>query len=344
MEYIKWISFVLSANLCFGQTPWDTLTPVQLMDYILTTDGQPPTCFTGEVESFALEMYEAVALNDVSPHCLEIYIETDSFTVASLGGVTATLAWINRIETNAKIIFANEGINIRFVDPYTPVNREWSDDLTSASAILNKFGEVRKVSPGHIKHFISRRSLGGGVAWVNMLCRNSPPGAVWGPFAVSTQMAASFPDYPAYSWTIMVFCHETGHSIASPHTHDCVWANGNKIDDCVSGGSCGLIQPVERSTIMSYCHLSQYGIDFTKGFGTLPGDLLRGAINRATCISTGPDKVFLTGEVTGEVVGDTVCLNGVTNLTGNLLLRAGVVQIDSSELYPTFEIKQGGCQ
>ncbi|MEM6698805.1 MAG: GEVED domain-containing protein [Bacteroidota bacterium] len=41
---------------------------------------------------------------------------------------------------------------------------------------------------------------------------------------------------------------------------------------------------------MSYCHLTSYGIDFNKGFGPKPGDLIRSKVNGASCLNANEDE------------------------------------------------------
>ena len=92
---------------------------------------------------------------------------------------------------------------------------------------------------------------------------------------------------------MQVVAHEMGHNFGSSHTHDCVWGpnNNQQIDDCGSlvlgGGSCynpsAPIVPSGGGTIMSYCHLNSVGIDFTKGFGTEPGNLIRQEHSTCMC-------------------------------------------------------------
>lgn len=346
---MKYLILLLFPILSFAQIPVndDDSVTYKFPPVRMEVDKQLPlpTCFVAEAESFALEMYEGVSISDLNNHCLTFYIETDSFTYAQHGSVEATQAWIDRIEYNAKMMFDSEGINIKFIESYIPITHEWSDNLNSTSAILSKFGEVRKVSPGHIKHFITLRTLGGGIAWVNMLCRMSPVGSTWGPFAVSAHMSKTFPDYPVYSWTVNVFCHETGHVLGSPHTQDCFWGpDGDlRVDDCVSG-NCDTISPPERGTQMSYCHLTSYGVDFTKGFGELPGNLIRAAINAAACLEIGgPDKIFVSGNIEGTWVADTICLNNAVTV-GPTIFKANVVEIEASDIFPVFETtKNNSC-
>lgn len=96
----------------------------------------------------------------------------------------------------------------------------------------------------------------------------------------------------------MVVTHEFGHLFGSRHTHACIW-NGNNtaIDGC---GSCQenadpnipgcnwCTQPPVPSnggTIMSYCHITSAGINFSLGFGPQPGNVIRDRVANGSCLS-----------------------------------------------------------
>lgn len=83
-----------------------------------------------------------------------------------------------------------------------------------------------------------------------------------------------------------------GHSLGSYHTHTCHWPIDpnnpsiiGAIDSCYyAEGNCfSGWQPNYHGTIMSYCHLTG-AIDFTQGFGPLPGDTIRYWFSVASCI------------------------------------------------------------
>ena len=96
-------------------------------------------------------------------------------------------------------------------------------------------------------HFISGASLGGGVAYLGVLCDSTQEFT----FAVSANLSGQTP-FPItvspLNWDFMVVAHETGHNFDSPHTHDL------GIDNC-AGGSC-----ITNGTIMSYCHQCPGGL------------------------------------------------------------------------------------
>ncbi|MBL0358898.1 MAG: hypothetical protein IPP72_19430 [Chitinophagaceae bacterium] len=123
--------------------------------------------------------------------------------------------------------------------------------------------------------------MGGGRAFLDILCSGS--GSKTG---VSGNLTNSFNQFPLYSWSTMVITHETGHNLGSSHTQNCGWPGG-AIDNCypTEGGCAQGPAPVGGGTMMSYCHLTGYGINFAKGFGPLPGYLIRSRVRNSTCIN-----------------------------------------------------------
>jgi hypothetical protein len=59
-------------------------------------------------------------------------------------------------------------------------------------------------------------------------------------------------------WAVDVVAHELGHNFGSGHTHDCNW--NPPIDSCVAS-SCYVQSYPRIGTILSYCHLTQYGTE-----------------------------------------------------------------------------------
>lgn len=162
-------------------------------------------------------------------------------------------------------------------DPYANSNNLY--------VLLKRFGGRLKNSfNGHLGHLISTRTnTSGGIAWIEVLCFPYNSGDSSGPYAVSVidTMNRAF---PIYSWTTFVLCHEMGHNVGSPHTHNCFWSGG-PIDTCYQvEGSCYNGPPKPRiGTIMSYCYLNST-VNLSLGFGTLPGNLVRLRYNAASCL------------------------------------------------------------
>ncbi|MFM9910141.1 MAG: M12 family metallo-peptidase, partial [Chitinophagaceae bacterium] len=171
------------------------------------------------------------------------------------------------------------------VDPY--------NSLGTTSSVLNAFSvNMANGFPGDLAHFLSQRGLGGGIAYLGVLCSSNSFKT-----GVSGNLSNSFNLFPAYSWSSMVITHELGHNLGSPHTQSCSWPGG-AIDNCYTteGGCPQGPAPVNGGTIMSYCHLTGYGINLANGFGPLPGQRIRDLVRNSTCIY--PGVYFETTSVT----------------------------------------------
>jgi len=98
-------------------------------------------------------------------------------------------------------------------------------------------------------------ALGGGLAYVDVLCINDGRGfAVCGMYNNYT--------YPTdkYVWDSDVTSHEFGHNVGSLHTHNCDWAP--PVDSCVAAeGGCFATPKPRKGTVMSYCHLTPSGTE-----------------------------------------------------------------------------------
>jgi len=137
-----------------------------------------------------------------------------------------------------------------------------------------------------ITHFMSGKSLGGGIAWRGVLCNSGfnynissyscgfpyPDNSNYGgAYGVSGGLSGAFnPGNPQPIWDIVVTSHEIGHNFDSPHTH-CyggIGGNPNPVDECYNGeancfsGTETLPGPQGQGsgTIMSYCHLRGGGL------------------------------------------------------------------------------------
>lgn len=284
-------------------------------------------------------------------NCVTIYVETDYYTYNQFNqDEFAVVDWINAIFDEVAIIYANEDINIRVTSLFVPTNtsQDWSSQYSDVSSLLSRFGAVRgDTINGRLKHFVTLRPLGGGVAWLGTLCFNQTfygDSVAYGPYAVSAAMNKTVIPYPNYSWNVEVVSHEMGHNLGSPHTHDCLWGPQGDlaIDDCYTN-NCPEIEPIEYGTVMSYCHLSSVGIDFTKGFGFEAGNLIRSRVASASCLqSCCPGRLTLTGSIEGFHIADTIVLIDVTSMS-DLVLDAKVIDISNSSIIGTFESLGAGC-
>jgi hypothetical protein len=199
----------------------------------------------------------------------------------SKGSAQAVTNHITNIFNNFKLLYENEQIGSKLNQLYVWTTADsYNDDLNTFSANRSNFG-------ANIATLFSNTG-GGGVAWLDQLCGSNEYykhgfcGAVGGTVSA----------IPTYSWAVNVTAHEIGHNLGSPHTHACSWTGG-AIDGCgpAAGYSegCNGPTPSNGGTIMSYCHLTSTGMNFTLGFGPQPGNLIRSRVNSCITLTCNTD-------------------------------------------------------
>ncbi len=220
--------------------------------------------------------------------------------------------------------------------------------MTDVGEMLTAFGQrIQDNLTGNLAHLISTMGNGvSGIAWVDVLCMpNSGDPQYFGPYSVTAGLgtATVFPDD---SGDVSVFAHELGHNIGSPHTHDCSWGpnNNRALDDCVTTvpPNCGLLTPLEQTgTIMSYCNNTL----LSKGFGTLPGALIRTKFNNSTCITVGTGNQCdenLTVS-TATTTGNSLASSSVSSSGTVAIMGAAVFSSPNVNLNAGFEVPLGNC-
>lgn len=217
----------------------------------------------------------------------QMYLDGNSSTTNVINFVTGAFAHV-------RTLYLNEGLTVNMSNTtYVYTSQDPYINLTSSTAILEEFGyQTQNAIDGDLAHLLSTghgQQLGG-IAWINALCQSYEPTSGYGRYAFSN-IEGNYLPYPAYSWTIMVITHETGHNYGSNHTQACVWptlpfGGIGAIDSCVDAeqGSCfTFTRPNNNGTIMSYCHLNG-AINLTLGFGELPHDTIVERYNNALCL------------------------------------------------------------
>lgn len=212
--------------------------------------------------------------------CVNIFFETSYSIYQNKGSVSAVQNYVTGFFNVVTTLYDNESVNVAISEIYVWTSQDPFPTNSSNSA-LNYYTDYRTDFNGDIAQLLAKTSNGnGGIAWLDVLCNTSTKHSY-------SDISMNYSGYPTYSWTVMVVTHELGHNIGSRHTHWCGW-QGGAIDNCyqVEGNCSPGPPPTNGGTIMSYCHLTNYGINFSNGFGQQPGNKIRQEVQQASCLSS----------------------------------------------------------
>lgn len=210
------------------------------------------------------------------------------------------VSYVTSVFNVVKALYANESVKLEISDIMVWTTQD-PFPKTTLQNIIYGYAEYRKNNfKGDLAQLVSTYPSQGGIAFVNGMC-TTYNGQI-GPHSYA-YIYNTFNTLPTYSWSVEVMAHELGHNFGSWHTHSCVWGpqKNAQIDNCQTPdvGSCNPgPTPNGGGTIMSYCHLTGVGINFSKGFGQEPGDILRNAVNNKPCLTaifTPSQKLNLQG-------------------------------------------------
>jgi hypothetical protein len=188
-------------------------------------------------------------------------IETDYQLRQHFGSLASEQNYLQQLFAAASARYQQQldvRLELAYLGLHGTANDGWvsGDNGAGSGAMLDEFriAWTNQIPNGaHLAHFLSGANLGGGVAYVDVLC--SPQ---WG-FAVSGNLGGNMP-FPPFqgplTWDFYVFTHETGHNFGSPHTQDFC----PPLDQCVASCAPGTVC-TNQGTIMSYCHLCPGGMN-----------------------------------------------------------------------------------
>jgi Metallo-peptidase family M12/SprB repeat/Ig-like domain CHU_C associated/Fibronectin type III domain/Reprolysin family propeptide len=227
---------------------------------------------------------------------VDIYFECDYKFYQDKGSNTNNVInYVLGFFNNTALLYGNENIRIQVsqILVWTTLDPEAAAGANTTSDVLNSFS-VRMATAtfsGDYAHFLTTRSLGGGIAYIPGNPCSSGKQFKTGVSAINN----TYNDFPTYSWTVEVVTHELGHNLGSNHTQWCGWVGG-ALDNCYAteGGCAAGPAPTNGGTIMSYCHLTSTGINLNNGFGQQPGDKIRAVVAAATCFGNCRMTIALT--------------------------------------------------
>ncbi|WP_103068426.1 M12 family metallo-peptidase [Aquimarina sediminis] len=224
-------------------------------------------------EEYTIEQLFGNTTNKAAAKCPKVFFDIDTDIVQDKGGSQGASNFIQSVFNQVAVLYSNDNITIKLSGMKT-----WTSSKPFSNS-LDSYRNYRNQNSfnGDLGHFVTY-NFSGGVAWVSALCGSHK-------YAVSG-INKNYSNVPTYSWTVGVIAHELGHNFGSHHTHACRW-NGNNtaIDGCYNteGGCAKPAIPSGGGTVMSYCHLTNVGINFTKGFGSQPANVMRNFINSSSC-------------------------------------------------------------
>lgn len=246
-------------------------------------------------------------MEKAASYTARVAIETDYEYYLRFNNVTNAINYAAQLMAYASTVYEaeiNTALLVPSVSLWTTSSDPWAQNSTVCG--LMEFGRYWNQNNAGVSrtiaHFLSGRALGGGIAWLGVLCSGSfsynttCPGlatdAPWGGgYGFTASLAGTFSiSNPTIMWDIVAVSHEIGHNFNSPHTHcyNGIGGEAQAIDGCYNGecpngcfcGSQGLPGPQggRTGTLMSYCHLLNGGfsnIAMTFGmnhsYGVQPG-------------------------------------------------------------------------
>lgn len=288
-----------------------------------------------------------VSLTPANCKAVRIRMEADYQIFTDFGSNLANAtSYVSSLFNQVALLYYNDAVNIKLSELFVWTSIDPHASQTSTINVLYSLTDYWNARSnnfaGDICHFITTRSLGGGVAYIlggtsvyggmtsRAVFQNCSKSNAYG---MSASLNTTVTNVPTYSWNIEVIAHELGHNFGLPHTHSCNWPGG-AIDNCgplagYTEGSCTPPTGSGAGTIMSYCHLvSGRGIDFNLGFGTHPGAKLRAEVAAATC---------LTGLVSPSTNHITTCSPGSFTL-----VASGCQGPSGSVIYRWYNASTGG--
>ncbi|MEL6904441.1 MAG: M12 family metallo-peptidase [Planctomycetota bacterium] len=199
----------------------------------------------------------SIAQSVIPPNC-RIAIETDYQLYQRFGSTSALTSYVTSLmaaisdqyqtDVQTTLSIAYLGVHSSSSDPWSTPETPGGDTGDMLSEFRSAWNSSGWPVSADLAHFLSGDNLGGGIAYVNVLCNSSFGYGVsanlngninWGSW---TGAAGSF------TWDFVVVAHELGHNFGTGHTHSYCPPIDVCYDNCSASTSCS------QGTIMSYCH------------------------------------------------------------------------------------------
>ena len=313
-----------AASLKARKLKQDELAP--LKDFRCATDGLglAPKALLGGAEGSpqAAPATEAA----VVAYTARVAVETDYEFYSKFNNADAAASYVGALFAYVSSIYEAEtgtSLNVSFLRLWTggATSDPWNA-TSDTSTVLNEFANYWNANETGrdrtIVHMLSGKGLGGGIAYIGVLCNKSSG------YGLSTSLSKTTLITTQTVWDTLVVAHEIGHNFNSPHTHSYCNVGGSAfpVDECAPssyGGACDGVSSqlpcatpgAGCGTIMSYCHLLSGGygnIKMTFGLGHPYGVL--------------PDRVpqRMAAHVQSRAQSYPACLSPIGDSTSSLVI------------------------
>jgi len=211
----------------------------------------------------------------------QLYDKFDS-TVLLTNYVTSLIAAVS----DQYVTDVQATLSIAYLGIHTTTDDGWDTQEVpggDAGDLLNEFKAAWTTpsgwpAAGDLAHFLSGDSLGGGVAYVNVLCNQFFGFGVSGSLTGTINWLTWTGQAAAFTWDFVVVAHELGHNFGSSHTHDYC----PPLDQCYA--NCNGTTVCSRGTIMSYCHVGCGGMsNIDLWFHPVTANIMRQRVN-SSCL------------------------------------------------------------
>lgn len=254
----------------------------QLVDFC-----SEPLLAPGTTANLTLGPWEPPGTDALTAADGRIAIETDYQLYQRFNSVPAATSYVTQMMAAISDRYFTDvqtTLSIAYLGIYSSASDPWNsqDSGGSPNALLDEFRNAWTTNgwpvSANLAHFVSGANLGGGVAYLNVLCNQS-----FG-FGVSANISGNinwgtWTGQPGnLTWDFVVVAHELGHNFGANHTHsycpplDLCYTNCNGTTQCSQG------------TLMSYCHLCGGMDNIDLEFGPMVSNIMRVAVN-SSCLS-----------------------------------------------------------